>query len=225
MVTRAAVLAPDLLWSAVAARYCALADDLVTATPRQRWHEHARGHLRARAAAHRRRRDLRARRGLDAPAAPRLLPRRRRPGPRRGGPRNPTRRQCSATSLDRYLAFVAPRSGPGRALSQPPRPRSTMDRTTPASTTAGDGRCGAWGPRPPAPSDDAVRRRAAEPFALSARWRCRHRRAMAFAALGAAEMLDRRTRRPRRAGAARRRPSGPSDARPAAARGHGRKRA
>ena len=36
MVTRAAVLAPDLLWSAVAARYRALADDLVAATPRQR---------------------------------------------------------------------------------------------------------------------------------------------------------------------------------------------
>ena len=31
MVTRAAELAPDLLWSAVAARYCVLADDLVTA--------------------------------------------------------------------------------------------------------------------------------------------------------------------------------------------------
>ena len=31
MVTRAAALAPDLLWSAVAARYLALADDLVTA--------------------------------------------------------------------------------------------------------------------------------------------------------------------------------------------------
>jgi glycosyltransferase involved in cell wall biosynthesis len=31
MVTRAAALAPDLLWSAVAARYRALADDLVTA--------------------------------------------------------------------------------------------------------------------------------------------------------------------------------------------------
>jgi polysaccharide biosynthesis protein PslF len=31
MVTRAAELAPDLLWSAVAARYRALADDLVTA--------------------------------------------------------------------------------------------------------------------------------------------------------------------------------------------------
>jgi glycosyltransferase involved in cell wall biosynthesis len=31
MVTQAAALAPDLLWSAVAARYCALADDLVTA--------------------------------------------------------------------------------------------------------------------------------------------------------------------------------------------------
>ena len=31
MVAHAAALAPDLLWSAVAARYCALADDLVTA--------------------------------------------------------------------------------------------------------------------------------------------------------------------------------------------------
>jgi hypothetical protein len=34
-----------------------------------------------------------------------------------------------------------------------------------------------------------VRQRAADRFARSARWRCRHRRTMAFAALGAAEML------------------------------------
>ena len=31
MANRAAVLAPDLLWPSVAARYCALADDLVSA--------------------------------------------------------------------------------------------------------------------------------------------------------------------------------------------------
>jgi hypothetical protein len=35
----------------------------------------------------------------------------------------------------------------------------------------------------------AMRRRAADCFAASARWRCRYRRAMAFAALGAAEIL------------------------------------
>ena len=35
MVRHAAALAPDLLWSAVAARYCAVADDLLTPTPRQ----------------------------------------------------------------------------------------------------------------------------------------------------------------------------------------------
>jgi hypothetical protein len=37
--------------------------------------------------------------------------------------------------------------------------------------------------------DVAVRRRAADRFALSARWRCKYRRTMAFAALGAAEIL------------------------------------
>jgi hypothetical protein len=37
--------------------------------------------------------------------------------------------------------------------------------------------------------DAAMRQRAAEGFTRSARWRCRHRRAMAFAALGAAEIL------------------------------------
>lgn len=38
-------------------------------------------------------------------------------------------------------------------------------------------------------ADVGVRRRAADRFALSARWRSRHRRAMAFGALGAAEIL------------------------------------
>ena len=37
--------------------------------------------------------------------------------------------------------------------------------------------------------DVAVRRLAADRFARSARWRCKHRRTMAFAALGAAEIL------------------------------------
>jgi hypothetical protein len=37
--------------------------------------------------------------------------------------------------------------------------------------------------------DVAVRRRAADRFTRSARWRCRYRRTMAFAALGAAEIL------------------------------------
>ena len=59
----------------------------------------------------------------------------------------------------------------------------------PASTTAGDGRYGAWGPRPPAPATTPSAGAAPRRFALSARWRCRHRRAMTFAALGAAEVL------------------------------------
>ena len=37
--------------------------------------------------------------------------------------------------------------------------------------------------------DGEIRQRAADRFALSARWRCGHRRTMGFAALGAAEML------------------------------------
>ncbi len=38
-------------------------------------------------------------------------------------------------------------------------------------------------------TDPVVRRRAGDGFARSARWRCRYRRAMAFAALGASEIL------------------------------------
>ena len=127
-------------------------------------------------------------RDVDAPAAPRLLPRRRRPGAGRRGP--PTRPDAvrSATSLDATStssSALRPPTGAATTASA----STDAGRTRPASTTAGDGRCGASGPRPPAPATTPSAGAAAEAFALSARWRSGHRRAMTFAALGAAEVL------------------------------------
>ena len=136
------------------------------------------------------------------PAAPRLLPRRCRPGAW-WWPASPTRRHCSATSS------IA--TSPSSSALRPPMGGATTasastdaGRTSPASTTAGDGRCGASGPRPPAPATirpPAQLRgvRAQRPVAERAP------RAMAFAALGAAEVLTVAPDDACRPGAARRR--------------------
>ena len=90
--------------------------------------------------------------------------------------------------MDRYLAFVISAQAPdGRCHN-----RLGLDRRWTDEAGVDDcwGRA-LWGLGTAAAraGDDSVRRRSSEAFALSARWRSRHRRAMAFAALGAAEVL------------------------------------
>ena len=90
--------------------------------------------------------------------------------------------------LDRYLTFVLrAQAADGRCHN-----RLAIDRRWTDDAGVDDcwGRA-LWGLGTAAArtGDDTVRRRSSEAFALSARWRCRHRRAMTFAALGAAEVL------------------------------------
>ena len=90
--------------------------------------------------------------------------------------------------LDRYLTFVLRAQAPdGRCHN-----RLAIDRRWTDDAGVDDcwGRA-LWGLGTAAAraTDDVVRRCSTEAFALSARWRSRHRRAMTFAALGAAELL------------------------------------
>jgi hypothetical protein len=90
--------------------------------------------------------------------------------------------------MDRYLAFVVRAQAPdGRCHN-----RLGLDRRWTDEAGVDDcwGRA-LWGLGTAAAraTDDTVRRRSYDAFALSARWRSQHRRAMTFAALGAAEIL------------------------------------
>ena len=175
------------------------------------------------AAAQRRHRDLRARRRLDAPTAARVLPRRRRPGARRGGARTGSDGRPRRTLTRRYLAFVVVRPGSRRALPQPARPRPPLGGPARHRGLLGTGAVGAGDRRGPRPAT----RRSAELGAYHASptargWRCGHRRSMAFAALGAAEILS--VTPDDAAGARRCSPTAApprSDARRAATRGRG----
>ena len=146
-------------------------------------------------------------------AAPRarLLHRRHGPRPRRRDPR--ARRSRVAVEGPRRQGPAVPqrRAGPRRRLPQPDGPRRALDRTSRPSTTAGAGASG--GSAPPPPTADVSLVRQAGRRAVRARGQARSPwpRAMAFAALGAAELLTVEPGTPRRASssptAADRRPS------------------
>ena len=142
--------------------------------------------------AQRRSRAVRARRVHRAAARARLLRRRRRarcggPGPRTGAV------ATVSAQLDRYLSFVAAaQDGAGRCTtgSAP----TIGGPTRPVSRTAGAARSGAgarWPPASPARAPQALER-----FESGARQRSEWSRSMAFAALGAAEILRRRPDHP-----------------------------
>jgi hypothetical protein len=90
--------------------------------------------------------------------------------------------------MDRYLGFVV------RAQAPDGRCHNRLSIDLRWTDEAGVDDCwgrALWGVGTAAARarDDTVRRRSSDAFALSARWRSGHRRAMAFAALGAAEVL------------------------------------
>ena len=122
-------------------------------------------------------------------------------------PAKPSRRHCSATSW----TATSPSSSALRRPNGRCHNRLALDRRWTDDAGVDDcwGRA-LWGLGTAAAraGEDTVRRRSAEAFALSARWRCRHRRAMTFAALGAAEVLAVAPDDSSRQGAARRRRPG-----------------
>ena len=96
---------------------------------------------------------------------------------------------------ERYLAFLIARPGQVRRVPQPPGLRPACGTTSPAWATGGGAACGAWGPPRRAAPRRWIRAVALERFGRSAAPALPLRpRAMAFAALGAAEVRRRRAR-------------------------------
>ena len=168
----AAALAPDLLWSAVARPLPAASPTTSSAPTPRPSHERAGPVVRSRPAAHRRRRHLRARRRLRTAATPRLLPRRRRPSARRR--RSPARAVTARRRPDAALPRLRHQCASGRrALPQPARAGSPWEDEPGIEDCWGRALWGSGDRRRTAPPTPAVRRRAADGFARSARWRCR----------------------------------------------------
>ena len=198
MAAEARRLAPDLSWAAVAGRYDRASPDRAAShgTPR-RSERHERctfpepsfDHLLAMSD------DIGIFEHADhaaAPARARLLHRRHGPPAHRRGPRAaPATRSVRA----RTHGDALPRRGPGRrrphrATAAPPAAAGTAGA---ASRTAGAAACGRSAPRPGSRRTTGCGRARSPHFDHGVAQRSPHRRAMAFAALGAAEVLATRS--------------------------------
>jgi hypothetical protein len=103
--------------------------------------------------------------------------------------RHPEQSPVVVELTQRYLDFVLSAQAPdGRCHNRLGLDRRWEDR--PAIEDCWGRALWGLGTAAARATDPAVRRRAADGFARSARWRCNYRRAMAFAAFGASEILS-----------------------------------